>query len=351
MIIDDILESRSIESASFNSALEKNKKIIKEILGLVGCSQPLAQAAKKVKQFSKSNKETVLITGESGVGKEQIARSVHNHSKRATAPFIPVNCGAIPETLIESILFGSKKGSHDKAYRDEIGKIEAANGGTLFLDEVGEMSLDMQVKILRFLENEEIDPVGAKRPKEVNVRVVAATNRHLRNEVRKGRFREDLYYRLNILSIDIAPLRERPEDIEPLIQHFLKIQEKENGECKGITEKAIRKLKGRFWPGNVRELKSMIKRAFHFSERPIINHKIIEDVSEIDDISEMKDHIFKKSKGFMTYEEFETLFLECESVVLNKALRKAKGVKKDAAKILGIGHTRMNYRLEKIKSS
>ena len=204
----------------------------------------------------------ILIEGESGVGKELIARAIQGCSERAGKPFITVNCGAIPENLIESILFGHERGAFTGATDKHLGKFQEADGGTLFLDEIGELKLDMQVKLLRALQENEIDPVGAKRPVKVDVRIISATNRDLAELTREGRFREDLYYRLNVFPVMIPPLRERREDIAPLAQYFVtRFTAEENKQVSGFTADAIDLLNSYPWPGNVRQLENTIFRA------------------------------------------------------------------------------------------
>jgi DNA-binding NtrC family response regulator len=204
----------------------------------------------------------ILIEGESGAGKELIARAIQGTSARSGKPFVTVNCGAIPETLIESILFGHEKGSFTGASDKHLGKFQEADGGTLFLDEIGELRLDMQVKLLRALQEGEVDPVGSKRPVKVDVRIISATNRDLGAMAREGSFREDLYYRLNVFPMLVPPLRERPADIIPLARHFIqRFAAEENKPVSGLTPQASRLLENFAWPGNVRQLENTIFRA------------------------------------------------------------------------------------------
>jgi len=204
----------------------------------------------------------ILIEGESGVGKELIARAIQGSSERAGKPFVTVNCGAIPENLIESILFGHEKGSFTGASDKHLGKFQEADGGTLFLDEIGELRLDMQVKLLRALQEGEIDPIGAKRPAKVDVRIISATNRDLAELTREGNFREDLYYRLNVFPIFIPPLRERREDVPALTAHFIaRFAAEEHKPVTGLTPDAMELLQSYAWPGNVRQLENTIFRA------------------------------------------------------------------------------------------
>ncbi|WP_298913724.1 sigma-54 dependent transcriptional regulator [uncultured Algimonas sp.] len=209
----------------------------------------------------------ILITGESGVGKEVIARAIQGASDRADKPFISVNCGAIPETLVESILFGHEKGSFTGANSKHLGKFQEAHTGTLFLDEVGELPLDMQVKLLRVLQEGEVDPIGSKRPVPVDVRIVSATNRDLSDCVADGTFREDLFYRLNVFPIAVPPLRDRAEDIPALAEHFIaRFNAQENMSVSGATSETLQMLRGEAWKGNVRQLENMIFRAMILSD-------------------------------------------------------------------------------------
>lgn len=209
----------------------------------------------------------ILITGESGVGKEVIARAIQGASERSGAPFITVNCGAIPENLVESILFGHEKGSFTGANSKHLGKFQEAHGGTLFLDEVGELPLDMQVKLLRVLQEGEVDPIGSKRPVSVDVRIISATNRDLQDAVREGRFREDLYYRLNVFPIQVPSLRERRADIPALLGHFIKrFNAQERLSVQGASKETLDMLGAFDWPGNVRQLENAIFRAMILSD-------------------------------------------------------------------------------------
>jgi len=223
---------------------------------------PVMRQVVRLGQRAAKSNIPILITGESGVGKELIARAIQGESDRAGRPFVTVNCGAIPENLVESILFGHEKGSFTGADRKHIGKFQEASGGTLFLDEVGELPLDMQVKLLRVLQEGEVDPVGAKKPVKVDVRIISATNRDLSEQVREGAFREDLFYRLNVFPIEAPPLRERKPDIPALVDHFVqRFNAQEGRSVQGVAPEAMALLKGEDWPGNVRQLENMIFRA------------------------------------------------------------------------------------------
>ena len=237
---------------------------------LVGASAPMALVKSLGERAARTN-IPVLILGESGVGKELIARAVHGGSERAGKPFVAVNCGALPENLVESILFGHEKGSFTGASEKHLGKFLEASGGTLFLDEVGELPLDMQVKLLRALQQKEIDPVGGKRPVKVDVRIVAATNRDMAGQVKAGRFREDLYYRLNVFPIEAPALRERREDVTALVEAFIRRFNVEEGKrVMGATAETLCLLQAFDWPGNVRQLENAVYRAMVLADGPYL---------------------------------------------------------------------------------
>lgn len=231
------------------------------IFRLVGVSPQTVELRQEIERVARSDAK-ILITGESGVGKEVVAQCIHASSPRSRASFVAVNCGGLPETLLESELFGHVRGSFTGAYRDKPGKLELGHDGTVFLDEIGEMTLRMQGLLLRFLETGELQKVGADGGgRVVNVRVIAATNRSLRDLITQGAFREDLFYRLNVIHLEVPPLRERREDIAVLVEHFLQLFSRDNGcAIKGITPEAIQVLSRYAWPGNVRQLANVIER-------------------------------------------------------------------------------------------
>jgi DNA-binding NtrC family response regulator len=255
-----------------NALTEEVKRLNKKIGGaltfsdLVASAQTMTNCMRLGKRGAQSN-IPILIEGESGVGKEMIARAIQGESDRAGKAFVTVNCGAIPENLVESILFGHEKGSFTGATTKHLGKFLEADGGTLFLDEVAELPLDMQVKLLRAIQEGEIDPVGSRRPLKVNVRLVSATNRNMIEMVKAGKFREDLYYRLNVFPIMVPPLRERKDDIPALVNHFVtRISAEEGRKVRGIQPKALEMLMAYPWPGNVRQLENTVFRAIVLCE-------------------------------------------------------------------------------------
>lgn len=263
-----------LETASFVGEIEPMKKglSIAGFESLIGDSPPMLHAVGLARKAASAS-IPVLIDGESGVGKEVFARAIHTASDRADRPFVAVNCGAIPENLVESILFGHEKGAFTGATEKRIGKFEEASGGTLFLDEVGELPADVQVKLLRALQEREIDPVGGKTSIHVDIRVISATNRNLADCVAEGSFREDLYYRLNVYPINLPPLRERREDIPALVGHFLRlIPEMEGLPARTMSPSALAALTAYHWPGNIRQLQNAIFRAVILSD-----HEVLED--------------------------------------------------------------------------
>ena len=255
-----------------NALTEEVKRLNKKVGGaltfddLIVSSPAMGNAIRLGRRGAQSN-IPILIEGESGVGKEMIARAIQGESERAGKPFVAVNCGAIPENLVESILFGHEKGAFTGATGRHPGKFQEADGGTLFLDEVAELPLDMQVKLLRAIQEGEIDPLGARKPVRVNIRLVSATNRNMIEMVKQGQFREDLYYRLNVYPIMIPPLRDRKEDIPALVEHFItRFAAEEGRKVRGIDPYALDMLRAYAWPGNVRQLENTVFRAIVLSE-------------------------------------------------------------------------------------
>jgi two-component system nitrogen regulation response regulator NtrX len=261
---------------SRNTLVAENERLrrkLEEESVLVGRSEPMQRLREQVARAAPTT-ATVLIAGESGTGKELVAREIHQGSKVAGGPFIQVNCAAIPEELIESELFGHEKGSFTGAVRRQTGKFVEADGGTIFLDEVGDMSARAQAKVLRVLEAGEVEPVGAARVRQVNVRVIAATNRDLTESIKEGRFREDLYFRLNVLPVRTPPLRERTEDIPELTEHFTRLfSQRDNRKPRRFAPSALAVLRARSWPGNVRELKNLIERVLIMADSDPIEAK------------------------------------------------------------------------------
>ena len=283
---------------------------------------------------------TVLLTGESGTGKEVLAKAIHQNSLRAGKPFITVNCGAVPEGLAESELFGHRKGSFTGALSDRIGKFEAANEGTVFLDEIGELPLSLQVKLLRVIQEREIDKIGHPRPIPINVRVIAATNRNLKNLVEDGEFREDLYYRLSVVNIEIPSLRNRREDIPMLLQHFLtKVRTRYSLPPVSLTEDALERL-GRYnWPGNVRELENVVERLVVLAKADTIGD---EDLP-----AEIRQTESRIAAIDLKLPDDGISLEEVEKELLLRALERHRWNQTQAAKYLNISRKTLIYRMEK----
>ena len=311
---------------SFADIVSRNQRML-DIFALIG----------KVCDY----KTTVLILGESGTGKELIARALHYHSKRKSQPFVAVNCGAIPHTLLESELFGHVRGAFTDASADKAGLFEQAHGGTLFLDEIGEMPLSLQVKLLRVLQDEEFRPVGASTVKKVDVRVISATSKDLEQEIAEGRFREDLYFRLNVLVMKLPPLRERSEDIPLLVDHFLA----KHGEMFGkegvrLSDDALRTLVAYPWPGNVRQLENCIERGLLLCEGNLL------------DVASLPENLRGKSGGSVNFgippdslsiKKAEELI---ERELIRRALEQTGGNRTHAARLLEISHRSLLYKLK-----
>ncbi len=260
----------ALEVKGLSASVERLLSQVESRHEIVGSSFQIRQVLERTERVGNTDAR-VLITGENGTGKELVARAIHRLSDRANAPFVEVNCAAIPSELIESELFGHMKGSFTGAVADRAGKFEQAHGGTLFLDEVGDMSLAAQAKVLRALEQGVVTRVGSSKPIQVDVRVVAATNKDLEAEIREGRFREDLYYRLNVVPIDIPPLRDRREDIPMLVRHFVNLlEEKDRVTPREISQAAVERLQALDWPGNVRELRNTVERLLILSSGSVI---------------------------------------------------------------------------------
>ncbi len=288
---------------------------------------------------------TVLIMGESGVGKEFIARTLHMQSPRVEAPFVPVNCAAIPEGLIESELFGHVRGAFTGAQGPRDGLFTAANGGTLFLDEIGELPLGMQVKLLRAIQERKIRPVGASRDLEVDVRLVAATNRDLAAAVKAGQFREDLYYRLNVIQLQVPPLRERREDIGALADQFLSRFASEQGRTPlTLTAEARRRLEAYDFPGNIRELKNLIERAVALSEGSEVTLDALPISSRLARAPEPLSPDAPLAPGFSLEQHLTAI----EKSLIDRALVQAHGVKKNAAALLGLTFRQFRHRVKKL---
>lgn len=312
--------------------------------GILGKSKRMQEVTALIEKVAPS-KTNVLVEGESGTGKELVARAVHEGSSRAGGPFVAVNCGAIPETLIEAELFGHVPGAFTGASKARRGLFEMAEGGTLFLDEIGELPVSMQVKLLRVLQERSLRRVGDERERKVDVRIVAATNRDLQELTKSGDFREDLFYRLNVVRVRVPPLRERREDIPLLVQAFVRnFGQDAEKPIEGISDEAVRVLTSYSFPGNVRELENYIERAVALCSGPIIE---VEDLPE-----EVRDGGPGPLNDLLAFPEtgvdLEHTLQELERYFIHEALERVGGVKTRAAELLGLSFRSFRYRLQKL---
>jgi DNA-binding NtrC family response regulator len=298
-----------------------NSELISSI-GMIGQSEELADVCKQIQKFAPFP-QTVLINGETGVGKELVAKAIHNQSLRAKRKFIAVNCGAIPENLVESTLFGHVRGAFTGATANQQGKFQLADGGTLFLDEIGELNPDVQKKLLRAIQERVIEPIGSKDSIKVDVRIIAATHRDLKKMVDSEDFREDLYHRLNVLEIKIPALRERPDDIEPLVHFFTENFCRENNRRISFLKSAVRVLAGCEWRGNIRELKNVVEKHLAMCEGNVVRKE------------DLEPSLFERpTESMMTWEQLEELAKKKKREYLEGVLARSKN-KADAAEALG----------------
>jgi two-component system response regulator PilR (NtrC family) len=343
LIIRNALEKRRLSTE--NMLLKREIASQSSFAQIVGQSEAMQKVFDVVRKVADS-KSNVLICGESGTGKELIARAIHYNSARSAMPFVAVNCSAVPETLLESELFGHMKGSFTGAVANKAGLFEIANGGTIFLDEIGDTTPTIQVKLLRVIQEREFRRVGGNQDMKVDVRVIAATNRELEKAVADGSFREDLYYRLDVIPIRLPPLRLRAGDIPLLVAHFLEKFAKESGKAAPtLTQEAVHVLLGHEWRGNVRELENLIERVVAFSTGPSVTDT---------DIRGWLHHAVapQQSQGVPTDLPEDGLDLEglingIEKDLLMRALERSKWVKKKAARLLKLNTRSFRYRLEK----
>ncbi|OGR31001.1 MAG: Fis family transcriptional regulator [Desulfuromonadales bacterium GWD2_61_12] len=337
LIVRNALERKALRQE--NQSLKKELGRIYSFGNLIGKSKPMQQVYDLIKRVAAS-RVNVLVCGESGTGKELVAKAIHYNSERREFPFVPINCGAIPENLIESELFGHEKGSFTGAMQQKLGLFEVAKGGTIFLDEIAELPQMMQVKLLRVLQERELRRIGGTRTLPVDVRVIAATNRKLEEDVASGRFREDLFYRLNVIRIDLPALRERREDIPLLIEHFFA---KLAGRPGLVAADAMTRLLDYQWPGNVRELENVIERCIVLGQEEELTLSCLPATllaggdSTRGVTPEIPDSGFDLD-GYLGR-------IECE--LLQKGLEKSGGVRKGAAALLGITFRSIRYRLAK----
>jgi DNA-binding NtrC family response regulator len=304
--------------------------------GIVGRSRRMQEVIETAKIVAQS-KSTVLITGETGTGKEMVARAIHYHSAQRDMPLIKVNCAAIPETLLESELFGHVRGAFTGAATNKKGKFALADGGTIFLDEIGTMSQALQSKLLRVLQEREFEPLGSERTQKVDVRVIAATNRDLRNMVSDGRFQEDLYYRLNVIPVHIPPLRERRDDVPVLVEHFIaKHSQRAGKRIDGLAPGVLEALQNAEWAGNVRELENTVERAVVLSPTTTIGPDVVRVLG-----------VASASAASLPSMTLRQNLDWAERETVRRALDACGGVKKDAAELMGISQRALSYYLAK----
>ena len=307
--------------------------------GIIGRSRPIRDVITRAEMVAES-KSTILVTGETGTGKELVARAIHARSAQRNMPMIKVNCATIPETLLESELFGHVRGAFTGAAFTKKGRFALADGGTIFLDEIGTIALSVQAKLLRVLQDREFEPLGAERTQRVDVRVIAATNRDLRQLVVEGKFLEDLFYRLNVIPIEMPPLRDRPEDIPLLVNHFVRrFAERTGKKIDGVDEKAMAELSGYGWPGNVRELENTIERAVVLSTGALLSSQSVWLMSATAAPATAAIPSLRLHQN-LEWAERETM---------RRALAQARGVKKDAAELMGISQRALSHYLAKYR--
>mgnify|MGYP006281062615 CR=1 FL=1 len=337
----DVLEARSE-----NERLESENEMLRRDAGLdeeveiVGESEPIESIFDRIDKVAPTD-STVYIHGESGTGKELIAKAIHENSTRSDGPFVKVNCASLAESLLESELFGHEKGAFTGAHQRRLGRFELADGGTIFLDEIGDVSANIQLKLLRVLQEREIERVGGEETISVDVRVITATNKDIKEEVEKDNFREDLFYRLHIIPIEVPPLRERKEDIPLLVDHFIDVlSARTRSDVDAVAPDTLEAMKAYSWPGNVRELENSIEHALVFAEGdqitlsdmpPAVTGRSRDDLLEIPDEDRSLPEILE----------------DLEKQLILRAFRKADGVKTETARKLGIKTSALYYKLEK----
>src|SRR2546429_6659822 len=332
-VVQKALEVRALRDENRQLKEELGRRYeFDNIKGRSGAMQEIFAAIERVAP----TRATVLLAGESGVGKDLIARAIHHHSPRKDRPFVKINCTAIPENLMESELFGYEKGAFTGANTSKPGKFEQANTGTVMLDEIGDVPPSVQVKLLRVLQEREIERLGSNKTLHVDVRVIAATNQDLRAALEQGTFREDLYYRLNVVPISIPPLRARRDDIPFLADHFVKAMAAENGSpVQSLTDAAVKKLTEYHWPGNVRELQNVIERSLVLCTGDRLDADDIKLETAPRPRAQTGEHLLPEG---MTLDEYE-------QSIIREALQRAEGNKSQAARLLGLTRNALRYRL------
>ena len=344
IIIARTFEQKKL-NAERNELRRENENLKRRLKGqfsyenIIGRDLKMHQVFEVVETVA-NTRATVLLSGESGTGKTLIARAIHYNSRRLDRPFVEVNCGALPETLLESELFGHTKGSFTGAYKDKIGKFQLANGGTVFLDEIGNASPAFQVKLLRVLQDREFERIGQHETVKVDVRVVLATNIDLAEAVEKGDFREDLFYRINVVSVELPPLRDRITDLEFLANYFLQIYNAENEKSiSGISDPALQRMRTYRWPGNVRELENVIERAVILTKNEIIQE---EDLPP--SLFEMKDPVYQSTEEILPLKD---ALAKPEKHIILRALKANKWNRQKTAAVLQVNRTTLFNKMKK----
>ncbi len=339
------LEKKQLEEEKQNLKAQLNILLSKTGLeGIVGRSPAIMEVVDNIYQVAPTN-ATVLLTGESGVGKELFAKALHHNSPRASKPFVKINCAAIPEDLLESELFGYEKGAFTGAYATKKGKFEQADGGTIFLDEIGDMPVILQAKILRVLQEKEVERLGGTKPIKVDVRVIAATNKNLLEMVNQGTFREDLYYRLNVIPIFIPPLRERKEDIPVMVNYFINKFSEEYGKNITVSKDLMDFLVEYDWPGNVRQLQNTIERMVILSKSNILT---ISDVpKDLQVVKKLGNSLIRNTNENRINSQLPKTVEQIEKEAIIKALEDSNYVIKHAAKLLGMTPRQVRYRMDR----
>jgi DNA-binding NtrC family response regulator len=334
------------ENLSLKKELEKKTSFNKRALDqIIGKSAPIQRVNQFIEKIADTD-STVLITGESGTGKELVAKNIHSHSSRSHKPFVPLNCAAIPKEILESELFGHEKGAFTGAVNTRIGRFELANHGTLFLDEIGELAPPLQVKLLRVLQEREFERVGGIKTLRVDVRIIAATNRNLEKAVEEGTFREDLYYRLNVIPLKLPPLRKMKEDIPLMVEYFITHMARRKGkEPPTISEEAMQCLSGYKWPGNVRELENLVERMLILKEGEIVApDDLPERLVDRRQAQRVANAVQVLSGDGV---DLNLMLDEIENNMIVQALQLSKGIKSKAASLLGLNRTTLIEKMKK----
>jgi DNA-binding NtrC family response regulator len=342
----EMVLKRALEFQRLHRENREYRRELRKTFGfenIIGHSEPMQKIFDLITKVADSD-STVLIYGESGTGKELVAKAIHYNSSRNDKPLVPLNCAAIPGDLLESELFGYERGAFTGALRTKIGRFEYANGGTLFLDEIGEMSPQLQAKILRVLQERSFERVGGVKPIQVDVRIIAATHQDLEKAIKEGRYREDLYYRLSVIPIHISPLRERKEDILLLVEHFLeKFNREKNCTLQGLSQEAMARLLNYPWPGNVRELENLVERLVVLNRKGVIEADDLPDKFSGTSVEEFLDRFVLPEEGI----NFSTAVQQFEKELILQALRRTKGVKKEAARLLRMKRTTLIQKMKR----